>query len=89
MWGLTCFLMRTFSASCWQICRTPDGCIGEPGFFPGNNQSGGFRQRAQQSQQLGREHDLPGSLAFSFPHPNHHALAVDVGNLELEHFGAT
>jgi hypothetical protein len=44
---------------------------------------------AQECQQLGREHDLTGPLAFPFPHSNHHALAVYIGDLELEHFGAT
>src|ERR1035437_9037341 len=41
---------------------------------------------AQESQQFGREHDLPGPLAFACPHQNQHPLAVGVGNLEMERF---
>ena len=47
MCGLTCFLMPTFLASCRQICRTTEGCMGEPGFSLGNNQSGGLRHASR------------------------------------------
>ena len=43
----------------------------------------------QQRQQFRREHNLARSLALSLSHQNHHPLAIDVRDLEVEHFGAT
>src|SRR5579862_3022318 len=42
---------------------------------------------AQFFEQLGAEHDIAISAAFSTPDVNHHALAVNVADLQARQFG--
>ena len=41
---------------------------------------------AQQRESFRREHDIPIVLAFALPHPQDHAGAVDIRDLQLAQF---
>ena len=46
----------------------------------------GFPIRAQEREKRGREHDVAIFASFALVHANHHALTINVGGFQMDHF---
>ena len=68
------------------------GTSGRSSSRPGNNHRFGRVSRqyvAHNTQELRREHDVTVLAALALLDPDYHPLAIDVGNLQEDHFRYT
>ena len=78
------------SPACRQTRYTAFVVIGRVRGWPGKSHGCGLSCRQycrNKGSNVRREHDRPILLAFALPHPEDHARAVDIGDLQLAQFG--